>query len=142
LKRLPDSSYKNVLSRHNVEPNGYRPVTMPSTPTKTTEKYSMLSKDGTTVEGATNMFSSLKFGTPTKTNTPSPVAFSKPSPPPASKIKTPKSSHRTPPHIPHAVGRQLFVGTDFGDGTREMPWIVPINPEYPERNVAVFLCSP
>jgi hypothetical protein len=143
LKKLPDSTCKSLLSRHNVEPNRFRPVTMSSTPTKTTENDSMFSDDSSsedgTVEEATNMFSSgLKFGTPATTK-PSPVV-SKPSPA-SSKIKTPtKSSHRTPPRTPH-VGRQLFVG-DFGEGTRERPWIVPINPECPERNVAGFFVQP
>jgi hypothetical protein len=141
LKRLPESTYKSVLSRHNIEPNRYRHVTMSSTPTKATENDSMYSdsssKDDTTVEEVTNRFSSLKFGTPTKTK-PFLVA-SKPSPA-ASKIKTPTSLHCTPPRTPH-VGRQLFVG-DFGDGTKERPWIVPINLEYPERNIAGFLYSP
>jgi hypothetical protein len=145
LKRLSDSTYKSVLSRHSVEPNRFRPVTMSSTPTKTTENDSMFSDDSSsedgTVEEATNMFSSgLKFGTPAATKPP-PVA-SRPSPA-SSKIKTPKSSHPcTPPRTPH-VGRQLFVGDfGFGDGTRERPWIVPVNPECPERNVAGFFVQP
>jgi hypothetical protein len=78
------------------------------------------------------------FGTPAKTKPSPAAAASKPSP--ASKIKTPKSSHHTTPHTPH-VGRQLFAG-DFGDGTRERPWIVPTNPEYPEQNVAGFFVQP
>jgi hypothetical protein len=47
--------------------------------------------------------------------------------------------HRTPP--PRTPQRQLFAG-DFGDGTRERPWIVPINPEYPEQNIAGFFVQP
>jgi hypothetical protein len=145
LKKLPDKSYKVLLSRHTVEPNRFRSRTMPSTPMNDST-YSDSSSTDDTVEEATNMLSSLKFVSPSKTKPwPVPVAYPvalKPSP--ASKIKTPKSSHRTPPRTPPRtphVTRQLFAG-DSGDGTEERPWIVPVNPEYPERHGHGFFVQP
>jgi hypothetical protein len=135
-KRLSPQNYKALLKKHNVEINRFRHSTM-SKSTKATmdvddEDDSSGSSGDSTTEGLEERFSGLKFtATPTK---------AKPPPTPASrtpnKSRTSNKSRRTPP-----IGKNSLFDL-VGDGTKERPWRIPVDPEYPERNVAGFWVQP
>jgi hypothetical protein len=84
-----------------------------------------LSSGDSTTNGLEEMFLGSKF-----TETPM-----KAKPPPTPASGTSNKSCCTPP-----IGKNSIFDL-VGDGTRERPWRIPVNPKYPELYVPVHFCE-